>query len=227
MSEIADARAPAGEAWPMYRAMVGIGLICGVLLVGAFQLTKPIIERNKAEALARAIFQVLPEAAASKTFVLRDDGRFAPRVGKPAGQTIVYGGYDGDGRLVGVAIEAAGMGYQDTIRLLYGYSPEQNAIVGMKVLDSKETPGLGDKILFDPEFLANFVRLDVGLSDDGSQLSHAIASVKHGTKSQPWQIDAITGATVSSNAIANILNGSAARIVPAIRAHLDDLRGAE
>ena len=227
MSELVDARAAGGEAWPMYRAMVGIGLICGVLLVAAYELTKPIIERNKAEALARAIFQVLPQAASSKSFVLGDDGRFTPLEGVPAGQTIVYGGYDGDGRLVGVAVEAAGMGYQDTIRLLYGYSAEQNAIVGMKVLDSKETPGLGDKILFDPEFLANFVRLDVGVGQDGTGLAHAIVSVKHGTKSQPWQIDAITGATVSSNAIANILNGSAARMVPAIRAHLDDLRGTE
>jgi H+/Na+-translocating ferredoxin:NAD+ oxidoreductase subunit G len=227
MSERAEARPVEGEAWPMYRAMVGIGLICGVLLVGAFQLTKPIIERNKAEALARAIFQVLPSAKSSKSFVLGDDGRFTPLVGKPAGQTIVYGGYDGEGRLVGVAVEASGMGYQDTIRLLYGYAAEQNAIVGMTVLDSKETPGLGDKILSDADFLANFVRLDVALRDDGAQLSHAIVSVKHGTKSQPWQIDAITGATVSSNAIANILNGSAARVVPRIRAHLDDLRGAE
>ena len=227
MSEAAGARAVGGEAWPMYRAMVGIGLICGVLLVGAFQFTKPIIERKKAEALARAIFQVLPQAASSKSFVLGQDGGFTPLEGKPAGQTIVYGGYDGEGRLVGVAIEAAGMGYQDTIRLLYGYSAEQNAIVGMTVLDSKETPGLGDKILSDPDFLANFVRLDVGVSDDGAHLSHTIVSVKHGTKSQPWQIDAITGATVSSNAVANILNASAARLVPAIRAHLDDLRGTE
>ena len=47
------------------------------------------------------------------------------------------------------------MGYQDVIRiLLYGYSPEHQAIVGMRVLESRETPGLGDKIEKDPAFLA-------------------------------------------------------------------------
>jgi len=227
MSDTAAVTTAPAPIWPMYRSMVGIGLICGVLLVGAFQITKPIIERNKAEALARAIFQVLPEAASSKTFALGEDGRFTILEGKPAGQAIVYGGYDGTGRLVGMAVEAAGMGYQDTIRLLYGYAPEQNAIVGIQVLDSKETPGLGDKIIFDPEFLANFTRLDVTLAEDGSGLAHDIVSVRHGQKSQAWQIDAITGATVSSNAIANILNKSAARFVPLIQAHVDDFRETE
>jgi electron transport complex protein RnfG len=222
------AHAPArAESWPMYRAMVGIGLLCGILLVGAFQLTKPIIERNKAEALARAIFQVLPQAKSSKPFALGDDGRFTLLEGQPAGRPIVHGGYDATGRLVGVAVEASGMGYQDTIRLLYGYSPDDNAIVGFRVLDSKETPGLGDKIIFDKEFLANFARLDVTLGEDGSRLAHDIVSVRHGKKTQAWEIDAITGATVSSNAIGNILNRSAARFVPAIRARLDDFRPAE
>ncbi len=119
------------------------------------------------------------------------------------------------------------MGYQDTIRLLYGYSAENDAIIGFQVLDSKETPGLGDKILFDAEFLANFARLDVTLAQDGARLAHDIVSVRHGQKTQPWQVDAITGATVSSNAIANILNKSAARFVPAIRAHVDDFRETE
>jgi len=227
MNGVAAGLPARSETWPMYRSMVGIGLLCGLLLVGAFQITKPIIERNQAEALARAIFQVLPEAASSKTFALGDDGRFTILEGQPVGQTIVYGGYDATGRLVGVAVEAAGMGYQDTIRLLYGYSAENDAIAGIQVLDSKETPGLGDKIQFDPEFLANFARLDVTLAEDGSRLAHDIVSVRHGQKTEAWQIDAITGATVSSNAIANILNKSATRFVPAIRAHLDDFRETE
>ena len=48
--------------------------------------------------------------------------------------------------IVGLAVEAQGMGYQDVIRVIYGYSFEQDAIVGIRVLESKETPGLGDKI---------------------------------------------------------------------------------
>ena len=70
------------RVWPMYQAMVGIALVCGVLIVLAFQWTKPIIERNRAEALEKAIFYVLPEAKSSKTFVLGEDDRFKVLEGK-------------------------------------------------------------------------------------------------------------------------------------------------
>ena len=71
------------------------------------------------------------------------------------------------------------MGYQDVIRVLYGYSAEANAVIGLRVLESQETPGLGDKIETDAGFLANFERLDVSLSDDLSRVLHPIEAVKH------------------------------------------------
>jgi len=212
---LVEPKAP--ETWPMYRALVGVGLVCGLLIVGAYELTLPIIERNRAEALERAIFQVLPAARESTTFRLTDAGGFEPLVGDGRGLPLVYAGYDDQGRLAGLAIEASGMGYQDVIRVLYGYSFEEEAIVGVRVLESKETPGLGNKIESDPDFLANFQRLDVTLSDDAASLAHPIAPVKHGQKEHPWQVDGITGATISSKAIANMLNQSAAYWIPRVR----------
>ncbi|MCP3995258.1 MAG: FMN-binding protein [bacterium] len=199
--------------WHMYRSMVGVGLFCGFLIVTVFQVTGPIIEKNKAEALQRAIFQVLPEAKSSKTFEVEGEN--------------VYAGYDDDKKLIGLALEAEGMGYQDVIRLLYGYSFAADAIVGIRVLESKETPGLGDKIETDPEFLKNFEKLDVTLKDDLSDLVHAIVPVKHGQKESPWEIDGITGATISSKAIANILQASASQRIPVIRKQLDGFEFAE
>jgi electron transport complex protein RnfG len=213
------------SVWKMYRAMVGVGLLCGLLIVTVFLVTGPVIERNKAEALQRAIFRVLPEARSSATFRLDGDG-FAPLVGKGEPDELVYAGYAADGRLVGLAVEAQGMGYQDVIHLLYGYSYEQDAIVGVQVLESKETPGLGDRIESDEEFLKNFERLDVSLNDARSELAHPIAFAKHGQKTEPWQVDGITGATISSRAITDILNRSAAYWIPRIRRGLDDFRKA-
>lgn len=215
------AAAPAG-AWPMIRAMVGIGLVCGVAIVLAFRGTLPVIERNRAEALQKAILQVLPAATTSAGFVLREDGGFAPLEGKPGAARVVHAGYDANGKLVGFAIEAAGMGYQDTIRVLYGYDPERQAIVGFRVLESRETPGLGDKIDTDPAFLENFRALDVTLVGDGTALAHPITSVANGKKSSPWEVDAITGATVSSKAVAKLLQESAAFWMPKIRPRVDD-----
>ena len=224
-AELASQTSPP-STWHMYRSMVGVGIFCGLLIVTVFQVTKPVIDRNKAEALQRAIFQVLPAASSSATFRLIGEERFEALQGEPVeGEPLVYAGYDDQQRLVGLAVEAAGMGYQDLIRVIYGYSFDDDAIVGIRVLESKETPGLGDKIETDPEFLENFVRLDLSLTDDLSQIVNPIEPVKHGRKEHPWQVDGITGATISSKAIANILNRSSAYWVPKIRQNLDAFRG--
>jgi electron transport complex protein RnfG len=218
--------APPG-AWEMYRSMVGVGLLCGLLIVTVFQVTRPVIRRNKAEALQRAIFRVLPEARSSLTFRLTAGDRFEPFSGEADGEPLVYAGYDDERRLIGLAVEAQGMGYQDVIRVLYGYSFADDAIVGIQVLESKETPGLGDKIENDPGFLENFVRLDVTLTDDLSAIANPIVAVKNGKKQHPWQVDAITGATISSTAIARILRESTEFWVPRIRRGLDDFESVE
>ncbi|MEE4145717.1 MAG: FMN-binding protein [Halieaceae bacterium] len=202
--------------WPLYRALVGVGLVCGLLIVSVFVLTGPVIARNEAAALQQAVFKVLPGAVARASFTLGPDGSFHPAGEGDAPPKTVHAGYDAGGRLVGVAIEAQGMGYQDTIRVLYGYAPQSQAIVGMAVLSSKETPGLGDKIEKDPAFLANFQALDVSLAADGESLQRAVEAVKSGSKTLPSQIDGITGATISSQAIAAILRQSSAQWVPLV-----------
>jgi electron transport complex protein RnfG len=207
--------------------MVGVGLLCGLLIVTVFEVTRPIIARNKAEALQRAIFQVLPEARSSATFRFEGENHFTSVDGEGAGEPLVYAGYDEANRLAGIAVEAQGMGYQDVIRLLYGYSFAEDAVVGIRVLESRETPGLGDKIETDAGFLENFERLVVSLTDDLSAIVHPIEFVKQGKKEHPWQIDGITGATISSNAIANILSRSTAYWVPRIRQNLNDFRKVE
>lgn len=221
------ATTPEPGIWPMYRAMVGVGLGCGVLIVTVFQVTRPIIERNEAEALQRAIFAVLPAARTSVTFRRAEQGWLAVAEGEGRGGPVVHAAYDEAQRLVGIAVEARQMGYQDVIRLLYGYSPRDEAIVGIRVLESRETPGLGDRIEKDPAFLANFEALDVSLTADGSALLHPIEAVKHGAKEDPWQVDGITGATVSSVAVADALARSAAQWIPGIRRDLDDFRKAD
>lgn len=225
-SELASPAAPP-SIWHMYRAMVGVGVFCGLLIVSVFQVTLPVIERNKAEALQKAIFHVLPNASTSTSYRLDEAGGFKLLEGDGAGEQLVYAGYDDARQLVGLAVQAQGMGYQDVIALIYGYSFAEHAIIGIQVLESKETPGLGDKIETDPAFLENFKRLDVSVRGDGSALANPIVPVKHGEKTQPWEVDGITGATISSVAIANLLDRSAQYWVPKIRSNLRDFQGDE
>jgi electron transport complex protein RnfG len=210
----------------MIFTMGGIGLACAVLIAATFQLTLPIITKNKAEALERAIFEVVPGAAEKATFV-RDGQTLVPVVNDGVSGERYYVCYNEAGTLVGVAIEAAGPGFQDVLRIIYGYSPEAGSIVGLKVLESKETPGLGDKIEPDGRFRANFEALQVQINEATGEILNPIALAKRGEKTDPWQVEAITGATISSRAIANILRKSTAATAPVVFGNLDSLgRGA-
>lgn len=218
---------PPPKIWKMYRALVGVGLLGGLLIVTVFEYTRPLIEQNHADALRRAIFQVLPAARSTSSFRLNEAGGFEKPDGAKKAEELVYACYDEAGQLVGFAVQAEGMGYQDTIRLLYGYSFAEDAITGIRVLESRETPGLGDKIENDAGFLANFERLDVSLASDLSGLANLIEFVKPGKKQHPWQIDGITGATISSTAVADILRRSSADWIPRIKQNLDDFAETE
>ena len=87
------------------------------------------------------------------------------------------------------------------------------------MLESKETPGLGDKIEKEDFFLANFEALDVSLEDDGRTIANPIKAVKQGEKVNPWEVDGITGATISSVAIADMLRQSTAEWIPDLEGH--------
>lgn len=208
----------------MIRTLVVVALVCGILIVSVFQVTLPAIKRNKAEALKKAVFDVIPGIETMKTFKALENGKLVLLEGEDEKAKKVYAGYNQAGELSGVAIEARGQGFQDVILIIYGYSPMRQSVVGMKVLESKETPGLGDKIEKDPQYRANFKDLDVTLSADGQHLEHEIQIVKPGKKKERWQIDTITGATISSKAVGRMIQKSTREKIPLIHRNLSVLK---
>ena len=200
--------------WEMYRSIVGIGAFCALLIVTVFNATAGRIADNKARFLSSAIAQVLP-AVRSTVEVNLDANDKLVAATEPASLPALLG-YGEDGELVGAVITAQAMGYADNITVLYSYSFDLEAIVGFKVLESKETPGLGDKVEIEPHFLANFEALDARLDGDGAALVNAIVTVKQGEKTEPWQLDGITGATITSDAIGAILNRGSGYWLPAL-----------
>ncbi len=200
----------------MLRAMVGIGALCGLLIVLTYEGTLPRVEQLKAEALQQAIFKVLPGITNTKAYKM-SDGAFI--LTEDQTEADLYAGYDDRGKFKGVAIEASGQGYADIIKVLYGYSPEKQQVIGFYVLESKETPGLGDKIEKDPKFLDNFTAMDVTLTASLDALVNTVVTVKQGTKQNSWEIDGITGATISSRAIGSLLQKSTDEWMPIIYEH--------
>lgn len=200
---VAPAAPPRQEEPSSFRliATMGVaGLVAGVVLVGIYLVTKPLIDQNRYNDLQGAILDILPETGETRIWVLQGD-ELAPYEG-PEGQLpegeAVYASFDEAGQLLGYSVPAEGPGYQDTIRVLYGFDPVRQVIVGLAVLENKETPGLGDLIVDDPDFHANFEALAI---------EPGIVAVRDG-RVEPNQVDVISGATISSEAIVNMLNAS-------------------
>lgn len=205
-----------------------VAMISGLLIVVGYQLTLPIILKVQQEVRAKAVLKVIPGASSYVEFYLSEregliqvspDGKTV----KPEGQVdSVYAGYDKDGKFVGLALEGAAQGYQSRVRSMFGYSPSCECIVGITYLQNKETPGFGDKVDKDTDFIANFKALDVKLNADKTALANPVETVKHGTKKHPWQIDAISGSTITSKAVGKGINSTVQRLLPILRYHLDE-----
>ncbi len=191
----------------------GIAVFSGVLLALTYEITKPMIAKNESEALEAAVFEVLPGAVARENFRLDDTGLRKVEEGSTE-EPNLYAGINEAGERVGFALPGEARGYADVVRVLYGYNPENKQVVGLQVLSSNETPGLGDRIEKDPAFQENFTALD-------ASLAHEIETVKNGEKTEPWQIDGISGATVSSKAIGKALRLSTNEWVPKLNAALE------
>lgn len=218
------------QATPATSLVKTLGLVstvCGLIIVGAYQGTYDAAAANRRLALERTVFKVIPSANSMVEWQGTAQG-IRPAGGETAaGAVKFYATYDANGALAGIAVEAGAKGYADTVRILYGYAPDCQCITGIGVVSMKETPGIGDKIITDKAFLANFQALDVKLNAELSALANEVKAVKHGSKTHPWQIDAIAGATVTSRAVGKAINDSAQKLLPKLAPQIEQLRKKE
>lgn len=88
----------------------------------------------------------------------------------------------------GYIVETITYGYAGNIRMLVGVCNDGN-VTGLQIRDMRETYGLGKKALTDWQFLAQFLRTE-GDAEVGTN------------------VDAVTGATVTSKAVARSINSA-------------------
>ena len=224
----APASVPESPTGAMIRTLGLVSAICGLIIVGAYQGTYDAVAANKRIATERAVFKVLPKAKSIAEFVAAPGGGIA-KVGAgdtatPVGAVKFFAAYDEAGKLAGIAAEGGAKGYADTVRIMFGYQPDCQCVVGIGVVSMRETPGIGDKILTDKAFLANFTALDLKLKDDLAALANEVKAVKHGSKTGSWQVDAIAGATITSRAEGKAINDSAQVLLPRLLPNLDKLK---
>ncbi len=161
----------------MVLALVAVGA-GAALIVGVFAvLTAPAIERARIEALHKALMGVLPPHAndpPKESFVV-EGVRFWPA-------------RDAHGRLLALAWEVvAPDGYSGPIRLLVGVRPD-GVLTGVRVIEHRETPGLGDGIVRNQAWIASFV-------------GRSLANARWEVKKYGGDFDQFTGATITPRAV--------------------------
>ncbi len=201
-------------AWRLLTTLGVAGALAGVLIVLVFQWAQPRIRAHRAEVLRAAIQEVLEEPDHyQRLFVV--GGKLTEQAPQGADTTeldAIYLGFDANGRAIGFAVPAAEPGFQDVISLIFGYDAARDRLLGMTVLESKETPGLGDRITSDSGFISGF-----------SGVAPPLVGVKVGAGKDPeHDVDMITGATISSRAVIGIINHRLDRLRPVLRAYVGE-----
>jgi H+/Na+-translocating ferredoxin:NAD+ oxidoreductase subunit G len=168
-------------------------LTFGLLVAAVDGQLKDRIKQNAIEKRNRELHSLFQEYG--------EECQFAEQTGKnKQGEAVTYfTATDADGQIVGYAMEHVGGGFADKIILLVAVDANLEKIKGYSVMKSNETPGFGDKIIgdFQKEFVnCSAEKLKVETEGKGFK--------KYDTEDDV--IVAITGATVSSEAVTKIVN---------------------
>ncbi|MFQ6083116.1 MAG: FMN-binding protein [Candidatus Aminicenantia bacterium] len=174
----------------MIIVLTSIGLISGLFLAGVGTLTKERIALNKQREINEAIIRVVPGTIASQK--LYEERSLS-----------IFEGRDENNNLIGYAVYTAGVGFQDKIYLMVGLDPEISKIYSLTIIDQKETPGLGGKITSQKDFLQFWENKDCT-----QPLRLHKPAVSSPQELSPSEVNTITGATVSSEAVVNMVNDS-------------------
>ena len=174
-------------------------VLCAGLLFGASMATSGMYLDNSRTWHIEDMKTILP---GSENFVVE------PYSGEDANILSVHKGE------TGYVIEAQTYGYAGNITMLIGVSTE-GKVVGLVVRDQSETLGLGAKALNDHEFLAQFLN-GSGTFAVGAPGADAFSGATgEAATGEETYVDAITGATVTSKAIARCVNSAIAYVTGA------------
>jgi len=106
-------------------------------------------------------------------------------------ETLYYKAHDKDAKLIGVVFKVGAKGYSSTIEVLAGMLTD-GTIVGIKIISQNETPGLG------------------------AQVAEKNFTDRFKNKRYTDDIEAITGATISSRGVIEAVKDKAVQIKKAV-----------
>ena len=174
--------------------LMAAAILFGALLAMLNTAWQPKIKQNEIDKFNRLAVALIPDAVNFETAIEK-----APiEVSKGKVYNVeVKKGVKADGQVAGWAFVCEGSGFADKIKLVIATDAKFEKLAGFGVISSNETPGFGDKI--NPTGPGTFQHQFIGKPATDLEL------VKAGDASGA-KVMAITGATVTSEAVVKIFN---------------------
>lgn len=174
-----------------------ITAVAGILLGFVNSTTAPIIAQQEADKLQAALSSTYPDA---DEFVPVDAGKLNEIQGANPNIQQVYSANKG-GETEGYVFDVLGRGgYGGDIQFVVGVNGESKEIVGYDVLKSAETPGLGTQVAEEP-FKGTVI---------GNTMNEPLVAAQDPAADN--DVQAISGTTISVNAILDGLNSAVAAL---------------
>ncbi|MDO5416663.1 MAG: RnfABCDGE type electron transport complex subunit G [Lachnospiraceae bacterium] len=184
--------------------LFAITLVSGLLLGGVYEMTKEPIMKAQLAASLEKYKLAYPDAADFK-FDQAIQDQVAVSKETLAAEKPEFGGVevdnalnavDASGNVIGYIVTASSNdSYGGAVKVSVGITKE-GMITGMEILEINDTPGLGMKAV-EPEFKDQY---------KGKTVDEF--SVTKGGSASDSEIDAISGATITSNAVTNAVNAA-------------------
>lgn len=184
--------------------LFAITLIAGLLLGGVYEMTKTPIQIAKMAASLEAYKRVYPEAADFKfnqdiEDKVEESEELIAASGENLGAvsvSVALEAVDGSGNVIGYIMSSSSKdGYNGEIRVSVGVTKDGET-TGMEILEINETPGLGMRAA-EPGFQEQYKGKNIDLF-----------KVTKSGKSADNEIDALSGATITSDAVTNAVNAA-------------------
>ncbi|WP_026399767.1 FMN-binding protein [Acholeplasma equifetale] len=174
--------------------VIVLGLVASGILVGANEITKDYIAKNAEYAWKHSILEhhEIPHTQLDFSEVF-DESFTVQTEFYEDGNTLTLYTNKVNNR---ISFRFFGNGLWDVIEGVITLEPDFNTVVAITVTKQAETPGLGG-VVAEPEYLSNYVGKQFG--DTG------LKAVKNGATTNQ-EVDAITGATGTTNAFIGLLN---------------------
>jgi electron transport complex protein RnfG len=179
---------------PIWKSGVTLAIVaafCTSLVAVTWQLTAGQIEANEKAWLERSLQPALAglffDGSVTESMIT-----IPPPHELPGSQAaIIYRVYASDEPVAALFVVSARDGYAGPIRLLIGIAMD-GSVTGVRVLEHKETPGLGDRI--------ETTKSDWVLQFDGRSLRNPVAS-EWAIRGDGGQFDQLTGASVTPRSV--------------------------